>query len=46
MKFHSFEELKRIHGIRTDKGIVRFTVSLIAATLILSGLVMLIPLGT
>ncbi len=46
MKFHSFEELKKRHGIASDKGILSLIMALMAATVILSGLVMLIPLGT
>jgi hypothetical protein len=47
MKFRSFEELKRIHHRAvTGMGVVRFVLSVVAATAVLSGLVMLIPLGT
>lgn len=47
MKFHSFELLRRIHhDVPTGKGVVRLVLSVMAATIILGGLVMLIPLGT
>jgi hypothetical protein len=46
MKFHGFEQLRRIHHVPPGKGAFRLVLSVMAATLILSGLVMLIPLGT
>jgi hypothetical protein len=46
MKFHSFDELRKVHGLLTDTGPVRHLVSLIAAITMLGGLIMLIPLGT
>ena len=46
MKFHSFDELRKMHGVPTGNGIVRHVLSLIAAITIVGGLIMLIPLGT
>ncbi len=46
MKFHSFEQLRKVHDPPDAKGFVRLLLSVMAATVILSGLVMLIPLGT
>ncbi len=46
MKFHSFDELRKMHGLPTNKGIVRHVLSLIAAITMVGGLIMLIPLGT
>ena len=45
MKFHSFEQLRRIHDPPPTKGVGRLLLAVMAATAILSGLVMLIPLG-
>lgn len=46
MKFHSFEQLRGIHDPPTTKGIARLLLSVMAAMVILGGLVMLIPLGS
>jgi len=46
MEFHSFEQLKRIENARAGKGAVRLILSVVAAIVVLSGLVMLLPLGT
>jgi len=46
MEFHSFEQLKRIGDARTGKVAVRLILSVVAAIVVLSGLVMLLPLGT
>jgi hypothetical protein len=46
MKFHSFEQLRRIHDPPATKGITRLILSVMAAMAILGGLVMLIPLGS
>jgi len=46
MKFHSFDELRKVHGLARNKGIARHALSLIAAITMVGGLIMLIPLGT
>lgn len=43
MKFHGFKQLRRIHHVPTVNGLPVSSYGLLAATVILSGLVMLIP---
>lgn len=45
MRFHSFEQLNKLHGPPAGNDIARLLLSILAAAVFLSGLVMLIPLG-